>query len=70
MDLKSEVRAVMLGSKTALTVDQVAAEVAERIKGEIRSILNSLDKAGELTSVHGGGSYRTQYVARTIERRI
>ena len=53
MDLESEVRTVMRHSQKALTVDQVANEVAESIKGEIRSILNTLVKGHELTSVHG-----------------
>jgi hypothetical protein len=36
MDLKSEVRIIMQRSPTALTVDQVAQELAERLKGDIR----------------------------------
>jgi hypothetical protein len=65
MDLKREVRTVMQHSKDALTVDQVANEVAEKIKGEIQSILNALVEDAELTSVHGGGSYPTYYHSPT-----
>ncbi len=69
MDLRSEVRTVMQHSKNALTVDQVANEVAQRIKREIRSVLNTLVKGGELTSVHGGGGYQTYYHSAAIKRR-
>jgi hypothetical protein len=70
MNLEHEVRTVMRQSAKALTVDQVTQEVAERIKDEIRSILNTMDKNGELTSVHGGGGYSTYYKAPSIERRV
>ena len=70
MNLEGEVRAVMHESRNALTVDQVAQEVAERIKGEIRSILNALVEKRELTSVHGGGGYSTHYKAAPIKRRF
>src|SRR6266404_7690461 len=51
MNLENEVRTVMRQSGNALTVDQVTQEVAERIKDEIRSILNTMAKDGELTSI-------------------
>jgi hypothetical protein len=69
MNLRKEVVAVMRQSKNALTVDQVTMEVAERVKDEVRSILNALFKEGELTSVHGGGGYSTHYKAKLIKRR-
>jgi hypothetical protein len=56
-------------SARALTVDQVAKELAERLKDEIRPILNSLVNSGELTSVHGGGGYTTSYKAAPVRRR-
>jgi hypothetical protein len=70
MNLENEVRTIMHQSKDALTVDQVAQELAERIKGEIRSILNALVKKQELESVHGGGGYSTVYKAAPIRRRF
>ena len=73
MNLEHEVRTVMRQSAKALTVDQVTQEVAERIKDEIRSILNIMDKDGELTSVRGGGRggyYKTCYKALPVERRV
>jgi isopentenyl phosphate kinase len=70
MNLEHEVRTVMRQSANALTVDQVTQEVAERIKSEIRSVLNTLVKNKELQSVHGGGSYSTHYKAPPIERRV
>jgi hypothetical protein len=51
-------------------VDQVAQAVAEKAKDEIRSILNTLDKKGELHSVHGGGGYRTVYKSPPVDRRF
>ena len=69
MNLRQEVLATMRQSKDALTVDQVTAEVAERVKHEVRSILNALVKEDELTSVHGGGGYATHYKAKLIRRR-
>lgn len=69
MNLRQEVLATMQQSKDALTVDQVTAEVAERVKDEVRSILNALVKEEELISVHGGGSYPTYYKAKLIRRR-
>jgi hypothetical protein len=70
MDLEHEVRAVMRQSAYALTVDQVTQEIAAPIKGEIRSILNTLAKNDELRSVHGGGGYSTVYKAPSVERRV
>jgi hypothetical protein len=70
MNLENEVRTVMRLSATALTVDQVTQEVAERLKDEIRSILNTLVKKDELKSVHGGGPYMTHYHVPPFERRI
>ena len=73
MNLEYEVRTVMRQSVKALTVDQVTQEVAERIKDEIRSILNTMAKDGELTSVRGGGRggyYKTGYKALPAERRV
>jgi len=71
MDLEHEVRTVMRQSATALTVDQVTQEVADRIKDEVRSILNALHQRGELNSVRGSGPrYRTHYHAAPIERRV
>jgi hypothetical protein len=70
MNLEYEVRTVMRQSANALTVDQVAQAVAERAKDEIRSILNTLDKKGELHSVHGGGGYRTVYKSPPVDRRF
>ena len=69
MNLEAEVRAVMRESRNALTVDQVAQEVAERIKGEIRSILNALVEKKELHCIHGGGGYKSTYKAAPIKRR-
>ena len=69
MNLENEVRTVMSQSADALTVDQVTREVAKRMEGEIRLILNNLFKNGELKSIHGGGSYPTFYKARPIKRR-
>jgi hypothetical protein len=70
MDLEHEVRTIMRLSDIALTVDQITQEVAERLKDEIRSILNMLVKKDELKSVHGGGPYMTHYSASPFERRI
>jgi isopentenyl phosphate kinase len=70
MNLEHEVRTITHQSADALTVDQVAQKVAEKIKDEIRSIVNALTKHGELHSVHGGGSYSTHYKAPSIKRRV
>jgi hypothetical protein len=71
MDLENEVHTILSQSTIALSVDEVAQELAERFKDEIRSILNTMDKKNELTSVRGSGPrYRTQYKARPIERRF
>ena len=67
MNLEHHVGAVMDGSETALTVAQVADQVAKRLQDEIRAILNALDKDGQLRSVHGGGSYQTQYIKPQLE---
>jgi len=70
MDLENEVRTILSRSVTALTVDEVAQVVAKRLKDEIRSILNTMDKKKELTSIRGSGPrYRTRYKARPIARR-
>jgi len=70
MDLKKKVRAVMPRGESALTVDQVFYELAESIKDEIRSTLNTLADEGELDTVRGSGPhYRTTYKRRPIERR-
>jgi hypothetical protein len=58
----------MRHSAKALTVDQVTQVVAKRIKGEIRSILNAMDKNDELKSVHGGGPYSTHYHTLPMRR--
>jgi predicted transcriptional regulator of viral defense system len=70
MNLENEIHTIMRQSAKALTVDQVAQEVAERAKDEIRSILNTLNKNGELHSVHGGGGYSTVYKAPPVKRRF
>ena len=55
-------------STNALTVDQVAQKVAEKLQDDIRVILNEL--AGtELDKVPGGGGYRTYYKSRPLTRR-
>ena len=68
MNLRQEVLAVMRQSKNALTVDQVTVEVAERMKDEVRSILNALVIEEELSSVRGGGGYPTYYKAELRRR--
>lgn len=68
MNLRQEIQTVMQQSKNALTVDQISQEVAERMKKEVRSILNALVKEDALTSVHGGGGYSTYYKAKPIRR--
>jgi predicted transcriptional regulator len=67
MDLENHVRAIMRYSAKALTVSQVASELSKQIEEEVRAVLNRMLKNGELTSVHGGGSYQTCY--RTPELR-
>jgi hypothetical protein len=62
MNLEDHVRAVMEEAKHSLTVEQVAEQVAERQQNEIRDILNALAKRGDVKSIHGGGSYQTQYI--------
>jgi predicted oxidoreductase len=69
MNLENEVRTVLGQTPDALTVDQATQAVAERIKGEIRSILNAMAKNGELKTVRGARDYRTTYQAIPIKRR-
>lgn len=69
MDLRSEVLMVLQHSNIALTVDQVAQKVAERLHDDIRSILNELVKDETLRSVHGGGGYRSTYMSPPLTRR-
>jgi Fe2+ or Zn2+ uptake regulation protein len=69
MNLRQEVLTVMRQSENALTVNQVTAEVAERMKDEVREILNALAEEDELSSVHGGGGYQTYYRAKVVRRR-
>jgi hypothetical protein len=64
-----EVRTVMHQSEQALTVDQVTQEIAERIRNEIRSILNALVEKKELHCIHGDGGYKSTYKAAPIKRR-
>jgi hypothetical protein len=70
VDLENEIRAVMCQNVNALTVDQVTQKVAERIKEEVRIILNGLVAKQELESVHGGGGYQTHYKAPPIKLRV
>jgi hypothetical protein len=69
MNLEHEVRTVMHQSADWLTVDEVTKKVAERIKEEIRSILNTLAKNDELNTVRGARDYQTTYKAAPIRRR-
>jgi predicted transcriptional regulator len=69
-NLEQEVHDVMQRSVQALTVDQVTQEIAERIKDEIRSILNALVKKGALRSARGGGGHPTVYKAPGFKRRL
>ncbi len=68
MNLESEVMLIMRQSENALTVDQVVEALAERMRIEVRSILNALVKKEQLESVHGGGGYGTHYKAVPIKR--
>jgi predicted transcriptional regulator len=70
MNLEQEVRDVVRQSKTALTVEQVTREIADRLPDEIRSILNALVKKKELQSVRGGGGKPTVYKAAPMKRRF
>ncbi len=70
VDLEQVVWDVMFQSVgRSLTVEQVAQKVADYLQDDIRAVLNRLDKAGHLTSVHGGGGYQTVYRMPLIERR-
>jgi len=69
MDLEQEVRAVMHQSPEALAVDRVARLVTQRIKNDIRSVLNTLAKSGELEFNRGGG-HATYYQAPPLTRRV
>jgi hypothetical protein len=70
MDLEKEVRAVMSESRHALTVDQVTSLVADRLRKEVKTILNRLAAGKELDPSHGGGSYQTAYTTPKIQRRV
>ncbi len=65
MNLEHEVRAIMHENPKALTVEQVTQEVADRIGGEVRSILNGLVKKDELNYLHAGGPHQARYMAPT-----
>jgi hypothetical protein len=72
-DLRFEVSEIIGEITSALTAHQVVTQLAQRFEPEVRVILNDLVKEGALTSVHGGGGYRTHYKApplAPIRRRI
>lgn len=50
-------------STSALTVDQVTQEVADRIKQEVRLVLNGFVKKEELNYLPGCGGFQARYMA-------
>ena len=70
MDLAFHVQEVMDASTNALTVDEVSRGVADRLRAEIKAILNGFAKSGRVTTVHGGGGYQSVYKAAPLSRRF
>jgi hypothetical protein len=70
MDLNEEVRAVMGSAEKAMTVNEVVDRIADRIRNDVRDILNGLTKDQVLQSVRGGGGHETHYHLRPMKRRF
>lgn len=72
MDLESEVRTVIRASDTALTVDNVTMQIADRIRDEVKAILNAMAERKEIQMDRGAAGRKSTYAIRPakIKRRI
>jgi predicted transcriptional regulator len=68
MDLQTTVMDVLRSSGgQSLTIDDVAAGVAERMKDDIRTTLNDLTKKGQISTHVGGRDHLWRYQAKPLE---